>query len=222
MPSENQAPKRVVELVVGMGEQVRRAAYGDGARRGGRGTAPDVFNVANEGVAGATDIGRQIAGFAVRTAIEFGELLESLIGDESRAEGRTSPSTARCRDTAGSGAGAPSESSGLTTTASFDVRNDGSTWSTGCACGAADSSALARGDIPGYRLDFIPPVVDVRAGAAVDRRVPVVVPSDTKRGRYFGVIEVRPVHRVCSSWSHSMSSEQLAAEPLRVPAGPGD
>ena len=188
MPSENQAPKRVVELVVGMGEQVRRAAYGDGARRGGRGTAPDVFNVANEGVAGATDIGRQIAGFAVRTAIEFGELLESLIGDESRAEGRTSPSTDDAATRQAVALALPSESPGMTTTASFDVRNDGYDTVDAMRLQCAGLFGEEGLTIPGGSIRFDPTVVEVgpRGTATVTCRVEV--PRATRHGTYTGLI----------------------------------
>ena len=43
--------------------------------------------------------------------------------------------------------------------------------------------------ILGYKLDFSPPVVDVRPGTTVNVACSLVVPSDTKRARYFGVIE---------------------------------
>jgi len=188
MSSENQAPKRVVELVVGMGEQVRRAAYGDGARRGGRGTAPDVFGVANDSVAGATDIGRQIAGFAVRTAIEFGELLESLIGDAPRAEGRSAPSTDDPATRQAVALALPPQSPGLTTAAAFDVRNDGYDTVDAMRLQCAGLFGEEGRTIPGANVRFDPTVVEVAPCSTASVTCRVDVPRATTHGTYTGLI----------------------------------
>jgi len=122
MSTDDQRAKRFVELVVSTGEQARRAAFGDAPRRGAGATAPGAFTAANEGFAGAADAGRQIARFAVRTAIDFGRLLESMLGEEPGAEG-SAPSSSGDREAGGTAElQLPSSSRGESTSASFDVR----------------------------------------------------------------------------------------------------
>ncbi|MEP6661026.1 MAG: hypothetical protein ABJD24_14010 [Acidimicrobiales bacterium] len=84
----------------------------------------------------------------------------------------------------------PDVSPGQTTTSHVSVRNDTLDMIDGMRlrCGGLFGPGEER--ILGYRLDFTPPVVDVRPRTTVNVACSIVVPSDTKRARYFGVIEV--------------------------------
>jgi hypothetical protein len=146
---------------------------------------------------GVVNLATELAELAIRTvgrvavdvtsaAAEFGALIARRLSDGSLSDPLRVP-----------GAGAepapvlvlPDVSPGETTTTHVTVRNDTLDMIDGMRlrCGGLFGPGEER--ILGYRLDFTPPVVDVRPGTSANVACSLVVPSDTKRARYFGVIE---------------------------------
>jgi hypothetical protein len=188
MSTDDQRAKRFVELVVSTGEQARRAAFGDAPRRGAGATAPGAFTAANEGFAGAADAGRQIARFAVRTAIDFGRLLESMLGEEPGAEG-SAPSSSGDREAGGTAElQLPSSSRGESTSASFDVRNDGYDTVDALRLRCDGLIGEDKAMIPAKGITFDPAVVHVVPRGSTLVTCKVDVPRATKGGTYTGLI----------------------------------
>jgi hypothetical protein len=196
MPSEDLSLRRFMESVVEVGEQNLRRVQGRG-RTGTGGSAPGLGTVANEGVSTATDIARQVAGVALRTAVVFGQQvleaagqLEEIVGEPAR---EPSLSPLRIGGTAAPGPTAlmlPPTRAGGTTSGSLDVTNRSEN--------AFDPKSLRCDDLFGTgsrrvrdvavtfeQVDgnVIPP----RGTARV--RCTVHVPAGAEPGKYTGLIE---------------------------------
>jgi hypothetical protein len=162
-----------------------KAAAGDA--RGGRGvTLHGVVSLATELAELAIRTIGRVAVDVTGAAAELGTLIARRVSDGSLSDPLRVP-----------GAGAepapvlvlPDVSPGETTTTHVTVRNDTLDMIDGMRlrCGGLFGPGEER--ILGYRVDFTPPVVDVRPGTSANVACSLVVPSDTKRARYFGVIE---------------------------------
>jgi hypothetical protein len=83
----------------------------------------------------------------------------------------------------------PDVSPGQTTTTHVNVSNDTLNTIDGMRLRCTGLFGPGEERILGYRVDFTPPVVDVHPGTSANLAASLVVPPDTKRARYFGVIE---------------------------------
>ena len=160
-----------------------------GDARGDRGvTLHGLVNLATEIAELAIRAVGKLAVDVTGAAAEFGALIARRVGDGSLSDPLRVPGAA------GDPAPAqvlvlPDVSPGQTTAAQVTVRNDTLNMIDGMRlrCGGLFGPGEER--ILGYRLDFTPPVVDVRPGTSASVACSLAVPADTKRARYFGVIE---------------------------------
>jgi hypothetical protein len=194
MSSENPVKKAAIKL----GEQEFRKAFGagGGSSAGAGAPAPGLGAVANEGASSAADLARQVAGIMLRAAIGIGEQvvdaagkLESVVGDQPAAGSTYEP---RADDTTPREPVAlmlPPVSPGGATSKRFDVRN--ASLATIDAMTVRCDGLFARGGsrIPGTRIRFTPPTVDVAPHGTAEVECTVDVPAAATRGTYTGLIE---------------------------------
>ena len=172
------------ELLNGILDEMNAGYSKDEAVVGARGDNRVTLNGLVDLAAELAELGVRVVGRIVvevtSAAAEFVQVIARRAGD--RSPGAVGPEPAPVLVL-------PDVSPGQTTTSHVSVRNDTLDMIDGMRlrCGGLFGPGEER--ILGYKLDFSPPVVDVRPGTTVNVACSLVVPSDSKRARYFGVIE---------------------------------
>lgn len=170
-----------------------------GENQAGGDRAGDTHGNSRVTLKGLVDLATELAELVIRVvgkvavevtsaAAEFATVIARRVGDGSLSD------PLRFSGAAGDTAPAPvlvlpDVSPGGTTSTHVTVRNDTLDMIDGMRlrCGGLFGPGEER--ILGYRLDFSPGAVDVQPGTSANVACSLVVPHDTKRARYFGVIE---------------------------------